>query len=152
MQVEAFAKHLDLLPSKEHQATRRTRPLTINIDLTPVQLGQSQAWMPKTPCSMLSPLTPRHFNRRLEWQNSIESTPKKSTPSKKEVEDLHKDQLHPLLVIEFTSLLGRRISRNLETLVKNHQVPINKDYDQLCNHDSSPDEDSRKLRAVNGEL
>ena len=158
MEAEQFAKLLHLQPSKECKIAKKGRPLTINIDLTHVEHNNGQQWTPKTPCSMLSPLapktpcsmlsplTPKH-NRKLEWQKSFDSSPK--TP-KKEI-DLYKEQLHPLMVFDVSSPLGRRLSNNLEMLVKNHQIPIIRDYEKLCNPDSSPEvEDTRKLRALTG--
>lgn len=159
MQEEQFVRLLQLHPSKERYVTKKGRPLTINIDLKPVEPNNGQPWTPKTPCSMLSPLAPKtpcsmlspltpKQGRKLEWQRSVDRTPKSA---KREI-DLYKEQLHPLMVFDVCSPLGKRISNNLEELVKNHQIPIIRDYERLCNPQSSPEEEeTRKLRAVSGE-
>lgn len=147
-----FFEALNLRPSGTLDDVKKSRPLTLQIEIKPVQVWDNTPWTPKTPCSMLSPLTPKL--RLLELtDDSVETVDDERnslTQEKRSVES-EKDPTLSLMMIDLTSPLGRRLTNTLLSLLILQPCNVTKDYDAHCNRsEQSVDPDARRLRSLEG--
>ncbi|XP_067934510.1 uncharacterized protein [Watersipora subatra] len=141
---------LGLVPASQNGTTdKKHRPLTLEINLKPQPCKEVASWTPKTPRSMLSPLTPK-LKKPDFFRDGQELSP--TYPSSAyNVIDYDSDPTLALMMLDLTSKLGQRLSLTLEGLVSTHVWTITRDYDKYCNQPKYiPDPDVRRLRSFEG--
>jgi len=152
---EQFFRALGLRSINRQNVTPSCRPLTIQVNLRAHQHTKELVpWTPKTPCSMLSPLTPKLHNRQFDWYNAFydEDSEINETPKKPGVNDTKyietDDTASSLLKIDLASPLGQRLSQVLAMLLNTHFNLVT-EYDKYCNSEP-PVEDIRARRSLLG--
>jgi len=143
------------LRKKEKMSMRLTRskkPPIVLIDLTKSPERNTLPRTPRTPCSMMSPLTSKFVPNFALKENDRETPPEASTGRETEKERGH---MLSMMKIDLSSPLGTRLAYSLQqTLPKLQQMSVVlKNYDAYCT-DTMPGEEelSRKLRSTFSEF
>lgn len=128
------------------KSTPKQRPqLYLRIDLTPATKEQ-KAMIPKTPCSMLSPLTPKV--RQVEYLDDTSNDSSESVLPNLTMRN-KMDNKCSWTAIDLVSPLGKRILLTISALFTKTQAVS--EYSSFCNR-ICPDVDKRSRRFLNGLL
>lgn len=158
--TDTFFNALDLCPAgkKRPPNVRAIGALTIEVNLKPQPAVEGIPWTPKTPCSMLSPLTPRlnRFSSSFiddDDDDNEDDTITFNSPSDSNYrQDFDKDPLLATMLIDLSSPLGGRLSQTLLSLTE-ISFPTTENYELYCNRPTTaPDDSSRKLRSFEGKF
>lgn len=137
-----------LQPTGKRQS-KRARNIPLKIDLARTHGPPCLSNFPPTPCSMLSPLSPRVKPNDFSSLIFTESPDDPESPQ----DDSKLDRDTVLHLIDLASPLGQRIIKILEDLIpESHGV--NPNYEQLCGTTRSvePTDMPRVLRSFNGKM
>lgn len=123
--------------------------MTLKIDLarahSPECVNRSQL----TPCSMLSPLTPKLRSPTYPLDSASEYVMGRKEFSERG----DRDPLNFLSVVDLASPLGKRASGIVARVVRDLHLPVCHDYEKFCNQlEVAAKTNSRQLRSFYGNI
>lgn len=150
---QSFFNQLHLQPhwdstsaDRSHPSAKRDR-MVLKIDLTRAHSPDCMNRGQLTPCSMLSPLTPKIRNPAHPL-DEINYSEKFSEDFQKQGE---RDPSNYLAVIDLTSPLGRRTVGTVARIVRDMHLALCYNYNDFCNRlEQDVDNNSRYLRSFYG--